>query len=108
MERAWDSGLLETGWEVGSSWPVHTESEHSLQIARTELCSQYGVPVLPAPRTSRRKHPSGRVICRTRSARPLALKARESSSRLASKGVDLYLSTFGPVLGRAISALAHH
>ena len=34
MWNALGLALLETGWEIGSSWPVHTESEHSLHIAR--------------------------------------------------------------------------
>jgi putative DNA methylase len=34
MWNALGLALLETGWELGASWPVHTESEHSLHQAR--------------------------------------------------------------------------
>lgn len=34
MWNALGLALLDTGWEIGSSWPVHTESEHSLHIAK--------------------------------------------------------------------------
>ena len=96
---AWNAlarGLIETGFEITASWPVHTEGEHTL-------------------------HQSGRVaaqstillVCRQRvmdphtrgwwqDIKPLihstAFKAAGENSRRGIAGVDLLLSTYGPAL----------
>ena len=97
MWNALGLALLETGWEVGSSWPVHTESEHSLQIARKNSARS---TVL--------------LFCRPRNqgqdvsfwSRDLQDEVRQTARQRAREflqagidGVDLYLSTFGSVLG---------
>ena len=97
MWNALGLALLETGWEIGSSWPVNTESEHSLHIARRNAA-----------------HSTVLLFCRPRDlaqevsfwTRDLQDEVRHTATRRAREfqlagieGVDLYLSTFGPVLG---------
>ena len=97
MWNALGLALLETGWEIGSSWPVHTESEHSLHIARKNAA-----------------HSTVLLFCRPRDlaqevsywTRVLQDEVRHTATQRAREfqlagidGVDLYLSTFGPVLG---------
>ena len=49
MWNALGLALLDTGWEISSSWPVHTESEHSLHIAKKNSARSTVLPLLPAP-----------------------------------------------------------
>jgi adenine-specific DNA methylase len=95
---AWDTlgaALLAAGFTIDSSWPVHTESRHSLHQARKNAASS---TIL--------------LTCRKRSSaepawwedvRPAVSRAaREAATRFAEaglRGVDLTISTFGPVLG---------
>ncbi|MBN1815151.1 MAG: DUF1156 domain-containing protein, partial [Anaerolineae bacterium] len=99
--EAWDTlatALIGAGFSVESSWPVHTESEHSLHQAKKNAARS---TIL--------------LCCRKRDvgaqrAEPVwwddiqgAVRetAREKAHAFAERGiegVDLYLSTFGPVL----------
>jgi putative DNA methylase len=96
--EAWDTlgiALINAGFQIESSWPVHTESENSLHQAKKNAAKS---TIL--------------LICRKRekSTEPtwwddLKGKVRQAARQKAAefekqgiKGVDLYISTFGPVL----------
>ena len=94
---AWDTlgaALLEAGFSISSSWPVHTESEHSLHQAKKNAASS---TIL--------------LTCRKRAAtepgywedlrRPIAEAAREAARRFSGQGitgVDLSIASYGPAL----------
>jgi putative DNA methylase len=97
--EAWDtlaSALIGAGFTIKASWPVHTESEHSLHIARKNAAAST-ILLVCRKRESREEEPvwwddiQGQVreLARTR--------AREYAEQGIS-GVDLYISTFGPTL----------
>lgn len=96
---AWDTlamALIEAGFVIKTSWPVQTESDHSLHQAKKNAAKS---TIL--------------LVCRKRDAAPeeatwwddikgevratARAKAREFHA-LGISGVDLYISTFGPVL----------
>jgi adenine-specific DNA methylase len=96
--EAWDtlgSALMRAGFRIDASWPVHTESEASLHQAKKNAAAS---TIL--------------LVCRKREASSESawwddLKgkvketARETAKRFEAegiRGVDLYISTFGPVL----------
>ncbi len=95
---AWDTlatSLIGAGFGIKASWPVHTESEHSLHQAKKNAAAS---TIL--------------LICRKRDASKepvwwddLKNKVRETARTKAEefekqgmRGVDLYISTFGPTL----------
>jgi adenine-specific DNA methylase len=97
---AWDAlgaGLIEAGFSVTASWPVHTEAEGSLHIKGKAAAKTTVI-----------------LVCRLRSARRAdeiaywedvetrvaeAVRGRiEEFQQAGIKGVDLYLSCFGPAL----------
>jgi adenine-specific DNA methylase len=97
---AWDTlatALLAAGFVVQASWPVHTESEHSLHQVKKSAAASTIILVC-------RKRPQGG------GAEPawwddlqgtVRRVAREKAQEFQEKGiagVDLYLSTYGPVL----------
>ncbi|HEY77170.1 MAG TPA: DUF1156 domain-containing protein [Thermoflexia bacterium] len=110
--EAWDTlatALIGAGFTVESSWPVHTESEHSLHQAKKNAarstillaCRKRTSP--PPPATI-----AGDVGADSRPpywwddiAPEVRRVAREKAEEFAARGitgVDLYLSVFGPVL----------
>lgn len=97
MWNALGLALLETGWEIGSSWPVNTESEHSLHIAR-QNAARSTIFLFCRPRDL-----SQEVSFWTRDlqdeVRHMATQRAREFQQVGIDGVDLYLSTFGPVLG---------
>ena len=97
MWNALGLALLETGWEIGSSWPVNTESEHSLHIAR-QNAARSTIFLFCRPRDL-----SQEVSFWTRDlqddVRRIATQRAREFQQAGIDGVDLYLSTFGPVLG---------
>lgn len=100
--EAWDTlamALINAGFSVQASWPVHTESEHSLHQAQKNAAQstillacrkrQVSSGVAPAEVWWDDLEPKVRQV------------AREKAAEFAERGiggVDLYLSTFGPVL----------
>jgi len=94
---AWDTlgvALLDAGFAIHSSWPVHTESEHSLHQAKKNAAASTIF-----------------LTCRHRSGsepaywsdirRDVERAAEQAVLRFAQQGltgVDLTLATFGPVL----------
>lgn len=97
--EAWDtlaSALIGAGFTIKASWPVHTESEHSLHQAKKNAAAS---TILLVCRKREREQDSsvwwddiqGRV----------RREAREKAQEYAQQGitgVDLYISTFGPTL----------
>jgi len=98
-DDAWDAlgrGLIDAGFEITASWPVHTESEHSLHQARKVAA---GSTIL--------------LVCRKRNITPgtrgwwedirplvkdVAYAKAELHFKQGIRGVDLMLSTYGPAL----------
>lgn len=94
---AWDTlgaALLEAGFEISSSWPVHTESEHSLHQAKKNSASSTIV-------LSCRKRTSTDATYWADVRREVEDAAEEAAKRFSAegiKGVDLTLATYGPAL----------
>jgi hypothetical protein len=94
---AWDTlgqALLEAGFSVNSSWPVHTESEHSLHQARKNAASS---TILLTCRKRGGTEPAYWADIRGE----VAAAARAAAAELSADGlvgIDLTLATFGPVL----------
>jgi hypothetical protein len=99
--EAWDtlaSALLDAGFSIKASWPVHTESEHSLHQARKNAASS---TILLA---CRKRPADGRqeAVWWDDLQSKVRAEARAKATEYASqgvRGVDLYISVFGPVLG---------
>jgi putative DNA methylase len=96
--EAWDtlgSGLIRAGFQIDSSWPIHTESEVSLHQAKKN--SAASTIMLVCRKREKSSEPvwwddlKGKVRAAAR------LKAAEFEKQ-GIRGVDLYISTFGPVL----------
>ena len=94
---AWDTlgqAILNAGFSINSSWPVHTESENSLHQAKKNSASSTIFLTC-------RKRGSSSPAYWTDIRSDVALAAREAASEFASiglSGIDLTISTFGPVL----------
>ncbi len=97
--EAWDTlatALISAGFVIKASWPVHTESEHSLHQAKKNAASST-ILLVCRKRDDTDREPvwwediqgQVRAIART--------KAREYMAQ-GIRGVDLYISTFGPTL----------
>jgi adenine-specific DNA methylase len=94
---AWDTlgaALLDAGFSINASWPVHTESEHSLHQAKKNAASS---TILLACR----KRGSSESAYWTDIRRDVEQAAEEAARRFADlgiTGVDLTIATYGPVL----------
>ena len=95
---AWDTlgaSLIRAGFTVGASWPVHTEAETSLHQAKKNAAASTILLVC------RKRERSGEPVwwddLKARVRETARQKAAEFE-RQGIKGVDLYISTFGPVL----------
>ena len=96
--EAWDTlamSLLEAGFAIRSSWPVHTESEHSLHQAKKNAAKSTILLTC-------RKRPAGAEPAWWDDIRGTVRRtARETAEELQAQGisgVDLYIATFGPTL----------
>jgi adenine-specific DNA methylase len=96
--EAWDTlatSLIGAGFAIHASWPVHTESEHSLhQAKKNSAASTIFI-------TCRKRSPQTETIWWEDLKPVIRQVARDKASefeKLGIKGVDLYISTFGPVL----------
>ncbi len=96
--EAWDTlgnSLIEAGFEIESSWPVHTESEHSLHQAKKAAAAS--TILLTCRKRTADREPAwwddlkGEV-------RQVARDKAEEFAAAGIEGVDLYISTFGPTL----------
>jgi len=112
---AWDtlaSALIGAGFTVKASWPVHTESEHSLHQAQKNAAASTILLVCRKRDEGRRTkdEASSSSVVGHSSASPvwwddLQPRVREEARRKAAefaaqgiRGVDLYISVFGPTL----------
>jgi adenine-specific DNA methylase len=97
--EAWDTlatALISAGFAIKASWPVHTESEHSLHQAKKNAASST-ILLVCRKRDGGDREPvwwediQGQVRTAARD------KARAYMDQ-GMRGVDLYISTFGPTL----------
>jgi adenine-specific DNA methylase len=96
--QAWNAlatSLIGSGFSIRSSWPVHTESEHSLHIAKKNAAQS--TILLSCRKREKAGEPVWWDDLKGQVRRAAKEKAQEFE-QLGIKGVDLYISTFGPVL----------
>ncbi len=95
---AWDTlgmALLRAGFKIDASWPVHTESEVSLHQAKKNAAASTILLVC------RKQDKAGEPVWWDDLKRRVRDTARAAAARfeqMGIRGVDLYISTFGPVL----------
>ena len=96
--KAWDtlgSALMTAGFAIHASWPVHTESEHSLHQAKKNAAAS---TILL---TCRKRAPSAEPAWWEDLKGLVRRTAREKAQEFQQQGisgVDLYIATFGPTL----------
>jgi adenine-specific DNA methylase len=96
--EAWDtlgSGLVRAGFQIDSSWPIHTESEVSLHQAKKNSAASTIMLVC------RKREKSSESVWWDDLKGKVRATARQKASEFEKqgiRGVDLYISTFGPVL----------
>jgi len=120
---AWDTlgtALIRAGFRIDASWPVHTESEHSLHQAKKNAAASTILLVCrkraPAPSDEHTQSRDRKGAAEDAGRRAggaagpvwwddLKGRVRETARQKAAEfqaqgigGVDLYISTFGPVL----------
>jgi putative DNA methylase len=97
--EAWDtlaSSLINAGFSIKSSWPIHTESEHSLHQAKKNAAAS---TILLTCR--KRIYENQEPIWWDDIQQQVRETARQKAAEFVQQGitgVDLYLSTFGPTL----------
>lgn len=98
---AWDAltkGLMEAGFVITASWPVNTEAEGSLHI-KDKSAANSTIFLICRPRTERAEGDDALywedLEPRVRAAVRNRIKAFQDAG---IRGVDLYLSCFGPAL----------
>lgn len=95
---AWDNlatALIGAGFGIKASWPVHTESEHSLHQAKKNAAAS--TILLVCRKREPAKEPVWWDDLKNR-VRETARAKAEEFERQGIRGVDLYISTFGPTL----------
>ena len=96
--EAWDAlalALIGAGFAIEASWPIHTESEHSLHQAKKNAAASTILLVC------RKRMDSAEEIWWDDIKARVQEVAREKATQYHEagiQGVDLYLSTYGPVL----------
>lgn len=96
--EAWDtlgSALIKAGLKIDCSWPVHTEFDNSLHQARKNAAASTILLVC------RKRKKAGESVWWDDLKGRVRDTARQKASEFEAqgiKGVDLYISTFGPVL----------
>jgi len=109
--EAWDtlaSALIGAGFSIQASWPVHTESEHSLHQAKKNAAASTILPVCrkrtptpPPPNSKTGDVGEEQAVWWEDIKETVRRVAREKAAEFAAagiSGVDLYISTFGPAL----------
>jgi len=97
--EAWDTlgmGLMEAGFTIETSWPVNTESEQSLHQARKNAAASTIMLICRKRDRTEEHHPFFEDL-----EGEVRAAARDALTRFANDGitgVDLLLSTYGPVL----------
>ena len=95
---AWDtlgSSLVRAGFKIDASWPVHTESETSLHQAKKNAAAS--TILLVCRKREKSSEPVWWDDLKSKVRKTARQKAAEFEKQ-GIKGVDLYISTFGPVL----------
>ena len=96
--EAWDTlgqALIESGFQIDTSWPVHSESENSLHQAKKAAAASN---ILLACHKRAVKDEAVWWEDLVREVRQVARQSAERFRAQGVQGVDLYISTFGPVL----------
>ena len=96
--EAWDAlgrSLIEGGFEILTSWPVHTESEHSLHQAKKAAAAS---TILLTCRKRLSISDSVWWDDLKSEVRRVARDKAEEYTAAGVAGVDVYIATFGPVL----------
>ena len=98
---AWDAltkGLMEAGFAITASWPIHTEAEGSLHI-RNKAAAKTTVFLVCRPRAdaARAEQDLYWEDVEPRVARAVRERVGEFQA-VGIAGVDLYLASFGPAL----------
>lgn len=94
---AWDTlgaALLDAGFSIEASWPVPTESEHSLHQARKNAAAS---TIFLSCRKRTSTEPAWWDDIK-RDVQKVARRAGETFSQEGLTGVDLSIATYGPVL----------
>lgn len=97
---AWDAlttGLMQAGFTITASWPINTEAEGSLHI-KDKSAANSTIFLVCRPRVV---NPDAETHYWEEVEPKVAAAVRESITRFQQggiKGVDLYLSCFGPAL----------
>jgi len=94
---AWDTlgaAMLNAGFSMDASWPVHTESEHSLHQARKNAATS---TIFLACRKRANSEPAYWADIRQNVER-VAEEAAHQFAAQGMTGVDLTIATYGPVL----------
>lgn len=102
--EAWNTlarALIDAGFSIQASWPVHTESEHSLHQAKKNAAAS--TILLVCRKREPDREPTWWDDIRGQVREAARQKAAEFQKQ-GITGVDLYISTFGPVL----SVLSRH
>lgn len=97
--EAWDTlatALIDGGFQIRRSWPIRTEPEHSLHIARKNAAKST-IFLVARKRKSEENRGWWEQEIYPEIERIAETKAYEFEQRHIN-GVDLYISTFGPVL----------
>ncbi|CAN5812737.1 DUF1156 domain-containing protein [soil metagenome] len=96
--EAWDTlarSLIAAGFAIHSSWPVHTESEHSTHQAKKNAARS---TILL---TCRKRAPASEPVWWDDIKGRVRQVARQKAAEFEQqgiRGVDLYIATFGPTL----------
>lgn len=97
--EAWDTlaaALIGAGFVIQASWPIHTESEHSLHQAKKNAAAST-ILLVCRKRTIVNTEPVWWDDIQGQVRRMARTKAQEYANQ-GIGGVDLYISTFGPTL----------
>lgn len=95
--EAWDtlaSALIHAGFEISASWPVHTESEHSLHIANKNAAESTILLVCRKRATSQ----GGWWDELLPLVRERVLERAKTFEQKGFRKLDLMLATYGPAL----------
>lgn len=96
--EAWDSlarALLDAGFRISATWPVHTESEYSLHQAKKNAAASTILLVC------RKRAPSSETVWWEDIQDDVKRNVREKAARFAEfglKGQDVSIACFGPAL----------
>jgi putative DNA methylase len=99
-QGAWDalaSGLLEAGFTITASWPVNTEAEGSLHI-KDKAAAKSTIFLVCRPRLPKSEEDNVYWEDVEKDVAKAVRKRVQEFQKYGIKGVDLYLSCFGPAL----------